>query len=377
MNGPASVVISGAEDAVTAIADQLRDDGRRVHQLAVSHAFHSPLMDPMIDEFGTVAAGLTVGKPSIPIVSNLTGQLAADDFASAGVLEAARPRRGAVRRQRPLRAFGRRNPFPRSRAQRGLTASIEESLADAAVKPVRPAQGPAGADEPDQRRRSGIRLRHGRGLADVHSAQPISSSCRPMPLSGGGFGSPVMARRPMLPVWVWPPGEHALLGAVVELPASGGVLLTGRLSTSTQGWLADHAVGGVVLFPGAGFVELAIRAGDEVGCGMVDELNLAAPLVLPAGGSVAIQVVVGGPDADGRPCGVGVFPGRRRLRLGIARRRHRCARDRRSRARICPTWPPVGAVPVDIGDGYERLADARLRLWTGIPRVDRDVASRR
>ena len=93
--------------------------------------------------------------------------------------------------------------------------------------------------------------------------------------------------------------EHALLGAVVELPASGGVVLTGRLSPGAQGWLADHAVGGVVLFPGAGFVELAIRAGDEVGCGVVDELNLAAPLVLPAAGSVAVQVVVGGADDSG------------------------------------------------------------------------------
>lgn len=77
--------------------------------------------------------------------------------------------------------------------------------------------------------------------------------------------------------------EHALLGAVVELPATGGVVLTGRLSPSAQGWLNDHAVGGIVLFPGAGFVELVIRAGDEVGCGIVDELNLAAPLALPAG----------------------------------------------------------------------------------------------
>ena len=103
--------------------------------------------------------------------------------------------------------------------------------------------------------------------------------------------------------------EHALLGAVVELPASGGVVLTGRLSPSTQGWLADHSVGGVVLFPGAGFVELVIRAGDEVGCGIVDELNLAAPLVLPAG-----PLGIGGgsgrgrwPERVGNPCGVSVF----------------------------------------------------------------------
>ncbi|WP_431784967.1 acyltransferase domain-containing protein, partial [Streptomyces chumphonensis] len=61
--------------------------------------------------------------------------------------------------------------------------------------------------------------------------------------------------------------EHPLLGASVSLAVDGGVVLTGRLSVRTHPWLADHAVGGMVLFPGSGFVELAVRAGDEVGCG--------------------------------------------------------------------------------------------------------------
>ncbi|HEY2450777.1 MAG TPA: type I polyketide synthase, partial [Mycobacterium sp.] len=94
--------------------------------------------------------------------------------------------------------------------------------------------------------------------------------------------------------------EHALLGAVVELPDSGGVVLTGRLSAASQGWLADHAVDGLVVFPGAGFVELAIRAGDEVGCSVVDELTLQAPLMLPASGSVAVQLIVGAADESGQ-----------------------------------------------------------------------------
>jgi polyketide synthase 12 len=98
--------------------------------------------------------------------------------------------------------------------------------------------------------------------------------------------------------------EHPLLSAVVELPASGGVVLTGRLSPSLQGWLGDHAVSGAVVFPGAGFVELAIRAGDEVGCPTVDELTLQAPLMLPAkdsgSGSVAVQVVVGAAEESGQ-----------------------------------------------------------------------------
>lgn len=83
VNGPASVVISGAHDAVSAIADRLRGQGRRVHRLAVSHAFHSALMEPMIAEFTAVAAELSVGLPTIPVISNVTGQLVADDFASA------------------------------------------------------------------------------------------------------------------------------------------------------------------------------------------------------------------------------------------------------------------------------------------------------
>ena len=94
--------------------------------------------------------------------------------------------------------------------------------------------------------------------------------------------------------------DHPLLGAAVSLAADGGVVLTGRLSTRAQGWLADHAVAGTVLFPGTGFVELAIRAGDEVGCGELRELTLQAPLVLPAEESVHLQVVVGVADEAGQ-----------------------------------------------------------------------------
>ena len=376
INGPASVVISGTEASVIAIADQLRADGRRVHQLAVSHAFHSPLMDPMLDEFGTVAAGLTIGKPSIPIVSNLTGQLAADDFATMAYWK--RHVRDAVRFADSVRFVQSAGAtrFLEVGPSSGLMASIEELLADApvttmsALRKDRPeplaltnavAQGfVAGMD---------VNWRNAFGTANFVELPTYAFERRRFWISGDG--APADAAGLGLAA-----GEHALLGAVVELPSSGGVVLTGRLSTSTQGWLADHAVGGVVLFPGAGFVELAIRAGDEVGCGIVDELNLAAPLVLPAGGSVAIQVVVGGPDDRGCPCGVGVFPGRHRIWLVIARRR-RPARGIDAAER--------GSVGVAAGGrgpgGYRRRIRATgrpwLRLRTGIPRLDVDVASRR
>ncbi|MFK0071509.1 type I polyketide synthase, partial [Streptomyces sp. NPDC091046] len=92
---------------------------------------------------------------------------------------------------------------------------------------------------------------------------------------------------------------HGLLGASVALAGSGGTVLTGRLSLTTHPWLADHAVRGVVLVPGTGLVELAVRAGDEVGCGRVEELTLQAPLVLPPEGAVQVQVVVGAADEAG------------------------------------------------------------------------------
>ncbi|WP_038863394.1 SDR family NAD(P)-dependent oxidoreductase, partial [Mycobacterium avium] len=328
--------------------------------LSVSHAFHSPLMEPMIDEFGTVAAGLASDKPVIPIISNLTGQPAADDFGSPEYWK--RHVRDAVRFADSVRfaQSAGATRFLEVGPSSGLTAAIEETLADAPVVTVsalrkdRPepvalvnavAQGwVCGMD---------VDWRGALGTGHLVDLPTYAFDRRRFWLSGDGAASDAAGLGLAA-------GDHALLGAVVELPASGGVLLTGRLSSASQGWLADHAVGGVVLFPGAGFVELAIRAGDEVGCGIIDELNLAAPLVLPAGGSVAIQVVVDGPDDSGARA-VSVFS---RADAGAGWLLHAEGVLRAGSAQPATdlsAWPPVGAVPVDLGDGYEQLAERGYR----------------
>ncbi|WP_057354777.1 type I polyketide synthase, partial [Mycobacterium tuberculosis] len=356
VNGPASLVISGAQNAVAAVADQLRADGRRVHQLAVSHAFHSPLMDPMIDEFAAVAAGIAIGRPTIGVISNVTGQLAGDDFGSAAYWR--RHIRQAVRFADSVRfaqaAGGSR--FLEVGPSGGLVASIEESLPDVAVTTMSALR----KDRPEpatltnavaQGFVTGMDLdwRAVVGEAQFVELPTYAFQRRRFWLSGDGVAADAAGLGLAA-------SEHALLGAVIDLPASGGVVLTGRLSPSVQGWLADHSVAGVTIFPGAGFVELAIRAGDEVGCGVVDELTLAAPLVLPASGSVAVQVVVNGPDESGVR-GVSVYS---RGDVGTGWVLHAEGALRAGSAE--PTadlamWPPAGAVPVEVAGGYQQLAE--------------------
>ncbi|MFJ9714305.1 type I polyketide synthase, partial [Streptomyces sp. NPDC101234] len=91
--------------------------------------------------------------------------------------------------------------------------------------------------------------------------------------------------------------EHPLLGAMLTLPETGGVVFTSRLSLRTHPWLAGSAGEDVAVFPATGWVELALRAGDSVGSDRIDELVVEAPLVLPAQGGVQLQVVVGAPGS--------------------------------------------------------------------------------
>ncbi|MCB0085071.1 MAG: acyltransferase domain-containing protein, partial [Caldilineaceae bacterium] len=82
VNGPESIVISGERTATQAVAAALAAEGVKTRELTVSHAFHSPLMEPMLNDFAQVAQSITYHEPRIPIVSNLTGQLSTDPLST-------------------------------------------------------------------------------------------------------------------------------------------------------------------------------------------------------------------------------------------------------------------------------------------------------
>ena len=82
-NGAESIVISGASEAMGTICSSLESQGIKVKRLQVSHAFHSPLMEPMLGEFEAVAQQVTYNQPRIPLISNVTGQRADESIATS------------------------------------------------------------------------------------------------------------------------------------------------------------------------------------------------------------------------------------------------------------------------------------------------------
>ncbi|MFF1902933.1 SDR family NAD(P)-dependent oxidoreductase, partial [Kitasatospora sp. NPDC058218] len=362
VNGPVSLVVSGTEEAVERIRSHFEQQGRRTSRLRVSHAFHSPLMDPILEDFRQVVTGLRLKAPTIPVVSNLTGGLATGEelcepeYWVRHVREAVRFADGV----RTLAAQGVTR-FVEVGPDGVLSAMVRESVTeDALTVPV------LRRDRDEETTAvQALAALHVHGVTVDWKALLAGTGARsvelptyafqhrhywPAALPGGVRGAEVLGLRP---------AEHPLLSGAVELAGSAGFLFTGRLSVQSQPWLADHVVLGSVLVPGTALLELALRAGDEVGCDLVEELTLAAPLVLPEQGGAQVQVTVGGVDDDGRRT------------LSVHSRRGDAAQEPWTlhasgvlTSGAVPaqfeatSWPPVGAEPLDVSDLYEGLAEA-------------------
>nr|WP_053161264.1 type I polyketide synthase [Streptomyces caatingaensis] len=362
VNGPTSVVVSGEVAALDELMAHCEAEAVRARRIPVDYASHSAAVEEIRETILDVLAPVTPLAPEVPFFSTVTGEWLTGPVTDADYW------------YRNLRQTVELADSIRTLAQEGFGAFIEVSAHPVLTVPVQETlEGTDAVVLGTLRRDEGGVERFLTSLAEAH--------VRGVDLDWNAvFGT---ARRVDLPTYAfqrerfWPKtvsgtGDvtsaglgstgHPLLGAAVTLADGEGVLLTGRLSRATHAWLVDHQVAGAVLVPGTAFVELAVRAGDEVGCGLVEELTLEAPLVLPERGGVHLQVATGAPDAAGNRT------------FTVHSRAEDAPADepwlRHATGVLAPaapnaafedgTWPPAGADPIALDSFYDGLAAAGM-----------------
>ncbi|MET8878380.1 SDR family NAD(P)-dependent oxidoreductase, partial [Nocardia sp. NPDC004604] len=337
INGPEAVVLSGDHTALTEIAAGL--DGHRVTWLKVSHAFHSPLMDPILDQFHRVLEGLSFAAPAIPIVSTVTGE-PVDHTTLTDTGHWIRHARNTVRFSDALTHI-----TDLTQLEIGPNAALTAHLADTAIPS----------------------LRHDRPEIDAITTALARLTVNGVNPNWHSYFAHTGARHTPLPTfpfqhkryWLESPeptgaSGHPFLDTVIGLADGDRMLLTGTLSLAAQPWLAEHTVHGEILLPGTAFVELALQAAQHAHHPVLAELTLGAPLVLPADTAVHLQVLVGEPDGGGRA-------------VTIFSRADDAAPDepwtRHAEGRLAAThsgsvdedltvWPPDDATPLDTAARY-------------------------
>jgi len=300
VNAPRQVVISGAAEAVDAAVRVLQSTGVRTTELVVSHAFHSALMEPMLEPFARVARDISFAQPKLPVVSNVTGELAGQELGTPGywVEHVRRPVRFSrslttlanggceafleIGPNAPLLALGRQclpdhaGPWlPSLRSKRSDWEQLLESLAQlhvhgasvdwhAVYRDVAPAKVPL-PTYPFQRRRYWV---SGTG-SDNHMSLTRESE-----------------RGPAL---------HPLLESRVESPFLSATVFASHFSAESPAFLKDHRVFGRVVVPGACHLSMALAAAQlalHADSCVLEDVHFPQALALAEGGSHHVQLAI-------------------------------------------------------------------------------------
>ncbi|MCV7153401.1 type I polyketide synthase [Mycolicibacterium pyrenivorans] len=288
-NGP-NTVLSGPGEDLDQIVESFGEDGIRCTWLQTSHAFHSELLDPVLDEFESYAAQLTFAVPSLPLVCNRTGAVLTD--------------------QTPLDAqYWRRHsrqPVQFAESVRTVAALGCSVLVEIGPQPVLTGAAVQVWPEHLAPPRAIVSLRKGVGdqrqIADALAAAYV-----------GGHRPDFAAlhrqprRRLELPTYpfqrrrFWPrtsgmameggvgPAASGILGSAKDL-ASGDSVYTSRLSVKSQPWLSDHVIYGTVVVPGATYAAMALAA---VGTpARAKDVFFYEPIILPEKASREVQLTL-------------------------------------------------------------------------------------
>ncbi|MGW7369073.1 SDR family NAD(P)-dependent oxidoreductase [Streptomyces sp. NPDC054841] len=395
VNGPSTVVVSGEPDALDTLLVRCEERGVRARRIAVDYAAHSVQVEGVRAEMAEAFGPLGSVSSSVPLVSTVTGGVV--DTAEMGVEYWFRNARQTVEFDAAMRTVLGTGTGTSAGSGAGsgsgsyvviemsphpvLTMAVQDIIDDAGAQAA--VVGSLRRDEGGLERfmlSLGEAVTHGI-TPDWERVYPWQDE-RPRPrveLPTYAFQRQRYWLQASAPAAAGDAAglgltaaDHPLLGAAVALAGSEGHVLTGHLSLRTHPWLADHAVMGTVLVPGTGLVELALQAGHRVGCGLLEELTLQAPLVLPESGGRRLQITVGAPEGPGGRRTVAVHTcGDTSPRApeayepwichatGVLAEAVPAAAENAAALPADPdltaAWPPPGAEPLEMGAVYEEL----------------------
>ncbi|WP_327028959.1 type I polyketide synthase [Micromonospora sp. NBC_01740] len=352
INSPGDVVVSGDEQSCLAVQAHWRALGKRTGRLPVSHAFHSPLMEPMLDEFARELKATSFGAAQLPYETNLGPERSWTD--PDYWVDQIRQTVGFAPMIELLEAAGTDvylevGPLPVLSGMAGNCLTDQRAVVTATYR----------------RKQEELEALHG-CLAEAFVVgvpvdwAALAADGRAVDLPTYAFererywlihrrSSADVASAGLRPV------NHPLLRAAVDVADGTRVVVTGRVSLTELPWLADHAVGGGVVVPGAALLDVVGQVGAQAGLAEVVELTFEAPLVLPADGGLSLQVVADGGDGT-----VGVYARADGDDTWVRHASGILAPDGGGTDGRCgwaTSWPPAGAVPIAFDGAYDRLAE--------------------
>ncbi|MFF7656903.1 SDR family NAD(P)-dependent oxidoreductase [Streptomyces sp. NPDC007983] len=361
VNSSENCAVAGDPDALAELAAELVSEGVRARPIpGVDTAGHSPQVDTLEDHLREVLAPVAPSSSDIPFYSTVTGGLL--DTAELNADYWYRNMRDPVEFEKATRAliadghdvFLETSPHPM------LAVPLQETINDADSSAAVLGTLRRGQGGPRWLGVAACRAyTHG---VEIDAEAIFGPDSRPVDLPTYPFQrerywySPTSRGDDPVSLGL-DATDHPLLGGAIELPGPGDQMYTARLSTDATPWLADHALMGATLLPGAAFTDLALWAGRQARTGRIDELTLAAPLVLPGSGGVRLRLNVGAPGTDDARR----FAVHARAEGATGWTLHAEGLLTPEQATDAPdasaVAPPPGAEQLDTGDFYERFAE--------------------
>ncbi|MFF3329610.1 SDR family NAD(P)-dependent oxidoreductase [Streptomyces sp. NPDC002888] len=297
VNGPQSVVVAGPKDRLDALAERLKEQGVRTRALTVSHAFHSRLMDPVLDEFEAAITPLAFQPPRIPVIANVTGAEADEDTYGPGYF--VRHIRQAVRFHEGAQAL----------SGLGVDVLLEVGPDRTLVNLVRAAGlTPAGGGVPSLRRGGTDRAQLlGAAKHLYEQGQDLDFT----PITGRPAKRADAPRYPFADTAYWtratgtpttavtaPRGRH--WGAELKSPALTGRAFAFPRTADFPAYLTDHRLYGTVVTPAASHLATVVSAlGGDGSPVLIRDLICPRALVIKDGEEYEVQITVDRPGTDG------------------------------------------------------------------------------